>query len=98
MAVLLVLAAFAVTAVAFTVALVGIVLGGLFRLILLPFFLLKWILTGVVMLIVGPILAIVALVLALVFGVVVAIPLLPLLLLGLLVWLIVRSTQRPVAA
>ena len=87
MAVVLVLAGLALAA--------AIVLKAAIRLILFPLFLIKWIITGVVMLVVGPILAIVGVILALVFALLFALPLLPLIALGAIVWLLVKSTRRP---
>jgi hypothetical protein len=98
MAAVLVFAGLALFAVFFTVAVLGILLKLAIRLILFPLFLIKWIVTALVMLIVGPILAVVGLVLAVVFTVLLAVPLLPLVVLGLIVWALVSSTRRPAAA
>ena len=98
MAALLVLAVFALAAVVFSVALFGLLVSVMVRLILFPFFLLKWILSALVMLVVGPILAIVGLVLAFAFGIVLAVPLMPLLLVAAILWLLLKSTRRPAVA
>ncbi len=95
MAVVLLFGLFAGAAVLFTLALVGVLLGAFVRLLLLPLLLIKWIVTMLVMAVVGPVLAIVGLALALAFGLVIAVPLLPLLVVGTLLWLLVRSTRRP---
>lgn len=73
----------------------AIVLKLAIRLILFPLFLIKWIVTAVVLVIVGPILAIVGAILALVFALVFALPLLPLVALGAIVYLLVKSSRRP---
>jgi hypothetical protein len=78
-----------------TLAVLGILLKVVVRLILLPLFLLKWVLTGVVMLIVGPILLVVGAVLFLAAGLALAVPLLPLFAIAAIVWLLFRSTRRP---
>jgi hypothetical protein len=95
MAGLVLLAGLAVAAFAFTFTLAALLLKLLIRLVLFPLFLLKWIVTGVVMVVVGPVLALVGILLALVFAFVLAVPLLPLIALGALVWLVVRGTRRP---
>ena len=79
---------FAVVALVFKIAI---------RLILLPLLLIKWLIGGVVLLIVGPILALVGLLLLVVLGAIFFVPLLPFLLLAGLVWLLVRSTRPAVA-
>ena len=76
-------------------AVVALVFKIAIRLILLPLLLLKWLIGGIVLMIVGPILALVGLLLLVVFGAIFFVPLLPFLLLAGLVWLIVRSTRRP---
>ena len=67
------------------------------RLILLPLLLLKWLIGGIVLIVVGPILALVGVLLLVVFGAIFFVPLLPFLLLAGLVWLLVRSTRPAVA-
>jgi hypothetical protein len=47
------------------------------------------------MVVVGPILAVIGVLLAVIFMVVLAVPLLPVLALGTIVWLLVRSSRRP---
>jgi hypothetical protein len=97
MAAVLVLAGLALASIVFLAVLVGLVFQVAIRILLFPLFLLKWLITGVVMLIVGPVLALVGIVLAVVFGVLVAVPLLPLVGLGAIVWLLVRSNRAPAA-
>jgi hypothetical protein len=98
MAAVLVFAGLALAALIFLATLVGLVFQVAIRILLLPLFLLKWLITGVVMLVVGPILALVGIVLAVVFGVLVAVPLLPFVALGAIVWLIVKSNRPPAVA
>jgi hypothetical protein len=76
-------------------AIFGILFRLAVRIILLPLLLLKWIVAGVVMLIVGPILFVVAAALMLAAGVAFAVPLLPLFAIAAVIWLIVRSSRRP---
>jgi hypothetical protein len=95
MAAVLLFAGLALAATVFLFVILGLVLQVAIRIILFPLFLLKWIVTGLVMLVVGPVLAIVGLVLAIVFAALVAVPLLPLLVLGMFVWLIVKANRRP---
>ena len=78
-------------------AIVAFVVKMAIRLILLPLLLVKWLLAGLVMLVVGPILFLVGAVLAVVFALLLAAPLLPFLALGALVWAIVRSNRPAVA-
>ena len=73
----------------------GVVLKLMLRLVLLPLLLLKWLIGGIVLFVVGPILAIVGLLVLLITGAALSIPLLPFLVLGLLIWLLVRTTRRP---
>jgi hypothetical protein len=75
---------------------VAIVFKILFKLVLLPLLLIKWIVMAAVMLIVGPILFVVGLAAFLAVGVALLVPLLPFLVLGGIVWLLVRS-NRPAA-
>ena len=98
MAAVLVFAGLALSAIIFLAVLVGLVFSIAFRILLFPLFLLKWVITGVVMLIVGPVLALVGIVLAVVFGVLLAVPLLPLIAVGAIVWLIVRANRSPAVA
>jgi hypothetical protein len=72
---------------------VGIALKLVLRLILLPLLLLKWLIGGLVLLVVGPIFAIVGLFALFVLGAVLALPLLPFVLLGLLIWVLARSSR-----
>ena len=95
MAAVLVLAGLALSATVFIVVLLGLVFQVAIRILLFPLFLLKWIVTGLVMLVVGPVLALVGIVLAIVFAALVAVPLLPLVVLGMFVWLLVRANRRP---
>ena len=80
----------------FGLALFGILLRVAVRLLLLPLLIVKWIVLGVVMLIVGPILLIVGALVFLSAGLVVAVPLLPLLAVGAILWfLFVKGSRRP---
>jgi hypothetical protein len=97
MAAVLVFAGLALGAIVFSLTLLAVLLKLAIRILLFPLFLLKWIVAGLVMIVVGPVLAIVGLVLAFVFAVLLAVPLLPLVALGAIVWLLVRSPQRPAA-
>lgn len=100
MGAVVVLAGLAFTAVAVfvTVAAVAIVFKILLRLVLLPLLLLKWIVMAAVMLIVGPVLFLVGLAACLAVGVALLVPLLPFLVLGGLLWLLVRSNRPAVVA
>jgi hypothetical protein len=95
-----ILAGLLVTAVAglLTFTAVAVVFKLLLRLVLLPLLLLKWIVMGTVMLVVGPVLFVVGLVAMLAVGVALAVPLLPFLVVGAIVWLLVRSVRRPAVA
>jgi len=95
MAAVVLFAGMALAAVVFTFTLAAVLLKLAIRIIFFPLFLLKWIVTGLVMIVVGPILALVALVLAVVFAFVLAVPLLPLVALAGIVWLLVRASRRP---
>ncbi|HEY3883986.1 MAG TPA: hypothetical protein VGL62_02170 [Vicinamibacterales bacterium] len=86
--------------------LAALVIGGVFvmaaltlklavRLILLPLLLIKWLVGGVVLLIVGPILLVVGVAVCAVLAVVFALPLLPLIVAAGLIWLLVRASRRP---
>jgi hypothetical protein len=81
--------------VAGSILAVGVLLKILLRLVLLPLLLLKWLIGGVVLFLVGPVLALAGLIVMFVVGAVLALPLLPFVLLGLLVWALVRSPRRP---
>ena len=69
----------------------------LFALLILPLLLFKLVLGGLMFLIVGPVLAILAVVAAIVIGTLVAVPLIPLLLIGFIVWLVARGSSRTTA-
>jgi len=86
--------AFTAVAVLMVFAAVAVLFKIVFRLVLLPLLLLKWILMGVVMLVVGPVLFVVGLVAAFAM----LIPLLPFVALGAIVWLLVRGSRRPAVA
>ena len=86
--------AFAAVAVLLIFTVVAVFFKIAFKLILLPLLLLKWIVTGIVLMVVGPILFIAGIVA--VFAMMV--PLLPFLVLGGIVWLLVKSTRPAVAA
>ena len=76
-------------------ALFGLLLRILVRLLLLPLLLVKWIVMGIVLLVLAPVLAIVG---ALVFvsaGLVLFVPLLPVLAVGAILWFLLRATRRP---
>jgi hypothetical protein len=75
----------------------GLFLKLLLRIVLLPLLLVKVVLMGTVMLVVGPILFVIGLVAALAVGLAVAVPLLPVIAIGGLLWLLVRD-RRPAAA
>ena len=96
MGAVVVLAGLAFTAVAVltVLAAVAVLFKIVFRLVLLPLLLLKWIVMGVVMLVVGPVLFVVGLVAAFAM----MIPLLPFVALGAIVWLLVRGSRRPAVA
>jgi hypothetical protein len=100
MAALVVLAglAFAGVALFVMVAVFGLILRTAIRLVLLPLFLIKWIVMGVLMLIVGPILFVAGVIAFLALGLAVAIPLLPILAVVALVWLLVRASRHPAVA
>ncbi len=67
----------------------------LFRLIFLPLLLLKAVAGGLALVLLGPILAILILAGVVAAAAAVIVPLLPLFLLGVIVWLIVRTPSRP---
>ena len=84
--------AFAAVAVVVTFMAVGIFFKLALKLILLPLLLVKWVVIAVVMMVVGPVLFLAGIVA--VFAMMV--PLLPFVVLGGIVWLLVRATRRPV--
>jgi hypothetical protein len=90
--------AFTAVAVMMLFAVVGLALKLAFRLILLPLLLVKWLVMGVVMLVVGPILFVVGAVAAIAFGLALFVPLLPLFAVAAIVWLIVRANRQPAVA
>ena len=89
--------AFVGMAVLTGLAIIGLLVKFAIRLILLPLLLVKWLVAGLVMLVVGPILFLVGSVVALALGLVLALPLLPFVALAGLVWVIVRSNRPAVA-
>ena len=93
-------ALFSVLAVGFRVILWIVLLPFrlLFALLILPLLLFKLLIGGLVFLIVGPVLAILAFVAAIVIGAVVAVPLLPLLLVGAIIWMILRTGRSTALA
>jgi hypothetical protein len=95
---LLGLLVFAVAAGFAVLLTIGVVLKLFLRLVLLPLLLIKWLIGGLMLLVVGPLLALIGIVLMLVLGAVFAIPLLPFALLVLFVWLLVRAASRPAVA
>jgi hypothetical protein len=97
MAAVLVFAGLALAAMVFFFATIGLLVKLAFRLIFFPLFLLKWIVMGLVMIVVGPVLALIAIVLTFVFGVLLSIPLLPLLAVGALLWMLLVRANRPAA-
>jgi hypothetical protein len=90
--------AFAAVAVLLTFAAVAAFVKIVLKLVLLPLLLLKWLVMGTVMLVVGPVLFLVGLVALLVVGLALAVPLLPFVLLGAIVWLLVRASRHPAVA
>ncbi len=90
--------AFAAAAVLVTFTLVALVLRFAIKLILLPLLLIKWLVASVVMLVVAPILFVVGVIGAVVAGLVLALPLMPLLAVGALVWLLVRANRQSAVA
>lgn len=68
------------------------------RLILLPLLLIKWIAGAIAMLVVGPVLFVVGLMLAIVIGAALFVPLLPFLIVGGLVWLLLKPARPPAVA
>lgn len=88
------LAVFAVFALLLTI---GFVFKLAFRLLLLPLLLLKALISGLLLITVGPILFVVGVVVALAVGAALLVPLLPFLLLVGVIWLIVRPSQPAIA-
>ena len=77
-------------------ALFGLLLRVALRVLLLPLLLVKWIVMGIVMLIIGPILLVVGVGLFLVTGVALAVPFLPLLAVAAILWLVfAKANRRP---
>ena len=76
-------------------ALFGILLRIAVRLLLLPLLLLKWIVLGVVLLVVAPILALDGAAVFLSAGLVLFVPLLPVLAVIAILWLLLKATRRP---
>jgi len=66
----------------------------LLKLVVLPLLLLKWIIAGVVMLVVGPILLVVGVFLFVTTGLVLAVPILPLLAVAAIVWFLIAKGSR----
>lgn len=66
--------------------------------LLIPLLLLKAAAAGLALLIVAPLVVVLLIALAIVTAAAVVLPLLPILCVGLLVWVIARATTRPVAA
>src|SRR3954471_17627450 len=89
--------AFAAAAVLVTFTFLALAVRFALKLILLPLLLIKWFVLGVVMLVVGPILFVAGVVGTVVAGLVLALPLMPLLAVAALVWLLVRANRRAVA-
>jgi hypothetical protein len=83
--------AFTAVAVLLTFAAVGMFFNIGLRLIIQPLLLIKFVVMGVVMLVVGPILFLVGLAAV----VALMVPLLPFLALGAIVWLLVKGSRRP---
>jgi hypothetical protein len=100
MAALVVLAGLAFTAmlVFLALAVVGLVLRTAIRIVLFPLFLIKWLVTGMVMLVVGPILLVVGAIAFVAVALAMALPLLPIVAIGAVIWLLVKSSRRVVAA
>ena len=88
---------FAVTAAIVVFTLLAATVKLAIKLVLLPLLLLKWLVVSLVMLIVGPILFVGGLVAALAVGLVMALPLLPFVMVGAIVWMVVKSNRPAVA-
>ena len=76
-------------------ALFGVLLRIAVRLLLLPLLLLKWIVLGIVLLVVAPILALVGAAVFLSAGLVLFVPLLPVLAVIAILWVLLKATRRP---
>jgi len=86
-----------VGAAAFIVLLtIGLVLKLFLRLILLPLLLVKWLIGVLMVVVVGPILALIGVLVLFVLGAAFALPLVPFVLLGLLVWALARAARPAV--
>jgi hypothetical protein len=70
----------------------------LFGVLLLPLLLLKTVVGGVVLFVLGPIIAIMLVGVAIVTAVAVLAPLLPILIVGFALWLVFRAAERPAVA
>ena len=90
--------AFAAVAVIVVLFTVGLVLKTILKFVLLPLLLIKWVVMAILALIVGPIVFVAGLIGALAVGLVLALPLLPFVAVGVIVWLIVRSSERAAVA
>jgi hypothetical protein len=90
--------AFAAVAVIVVLFTVGLVLKTILKFVLLPLLLIKWVVMAILALIVGPIVFVAGLIGAFAVGLVLALPLLPFVAVGVIVWLIVRSSQRAAVA
>ena len=81
-----------------TVFAMGLVFKTILKLVLLPLLLVKWAVMGILMLVVGPILFVAGLIAFLAVSLVLAVPLLPFLAVGAVVWLLVRSSRSAAVA
>ena len=90
-------AAFMAMAILVTLAVVALFVKFAVKLLLLPLLLVKWLVMSVEMLVVGPILFVVGVILTVVFGLVIAVPLLPLLGIAAVIWMIARASRPAVA-
>ena len=81
-----------------TIMTLAFVLKMILRLVLLPLLLVKFLVMGLLMLIVGPIMAVVGPFVIGVLAIAFALPLLPLLAVVALVWFLSRSNRRPAVA
>ena len=84
--------------VAATVMTLAFALKMILRLVLLPLLLIKFLVMGLLMLILGPIMAVVGLFVIGVLALAFALPLLPLLAVIALVWFLAKSNRRPAVA
>ena len=96
----LVLGGLAVAAFAMflVVAIAGTVIHFAVRFLLLPLLLLKWIVAGIVMLVVGPIVLVVGIVGLVAAALALAVPVLPLLALAGIAWMVVKANRRSAVA